>query len=411
MKYIDISTVVNSYEGFQNCMTNKSWGYLALLKGCDNYIRPSVSYEVDMNVVSNFLEGIFNLSSTKRQYSGGRSLFVVFSNIWENYFNAQGQYTPNIYDIAAWAYRRKAFNDNVTEVDIIKDFTEEFHIASSVIEKCFDTKRKGIIFASALYSESNLKSELRRIGVDVSKDNIDAKKGSVVASPGEISRGPFVQTLYAGLDITEYVLILQSDYDLLYGNKMGKESTKRDPIPSILEPTTPDIPITVKLSDLAKSANANLPDSLLEAIKKMNPKSFEVLIARLLVAMGYGKTTKDVIVTQYVGDYGIDGYVRKDRLDIEKLCVYQAKRYTNNKVGIEEMNALGGAMINYSTNCGIFVTTSDFTPAALKYDPRGYTIKHINGQALVKLLIEYGIGIKTEKVEVKTVDTDFLNKL
>ena len=226
MKYIDISTVVNSYEGFQNCMTNKSWGYLALLKGCNNFIRPSVSYEVDMNVVSNFLEGIFNLSSTKRQYNGGRSLFVVFSNVWENYFNDQGQYSPNIYDIAAWAYRRKAFDDNVTEDDMIKNFTEEFHIPSSVIEKCFDTKRKGIKFTNALYLESDLKSELRRIGVDVSRDNIDAKKGSVVASPGEISRGPFVQTLYAGLDITEYVLILQSDYESLYGSKTEKESIK-----------------------------------------------------------------------------------------------------------------------------------------------------------------------------------------
>ena len=66
-----------------------------------------------------------------------------------------------------------------------------------------------------MYSEPILKKELERIGVDVSKNNIDAKKGGIVASPGEISRGPFVQTLYAGLDITDYVLILQSDYNKL----------------------------------------------------------------------------------------------------------------------------------------------------------------------------------------------------
>ena len=59
---------------------------------------------------------------------------------------------------------------------------------------------------------------MNAIGVDVSKENIDAKKGSVVAAPGEISRGPFVQTLYAGLEITDYVIILQSDYLSLYGN-------------------------------------------------------------------------------------------------------------------------------------------------------------------------------------------------
>ena len=68
-------------------------------------------------------------------------------------------------------------------------------------------------------------------------------------------------------------------------------------------------------------------------------------------------------------------------------------------------------MINYGTNCGIFVTTSDFTPPALKYDPSGFTIKRINGKTLVEYLIEYGIGVKTEKIEIKTVDTDFLNNL
>lgn len=169
--------------------------------------------------------------------------------------------------------------------------------------------------------------------------------------------------------------------------------------------------IIVKLNNLAASANATLPDALLEAVKQMKPQSFEFLIKKLLIAMGYGKTTDDVIVTQYVGDNGIDGYVRKDRLDIEKLCAYQAKRYTTTNVGISEMNALGGSMINCGTNCGIFVTTTDFTSSAKNYNPRGYTIIRLDGKSLVGYLIEYGIGVKTEEIEVKTVDIDFLNSL
>ena len=39
MKYIDVKTVVESYKGFQDCMTNKSWGYLALLKGCNDFLK------------------------------------------------------------------------------------------------------------------------------------------------------------------------------------------------------------------------------------------------------------------------------------------------------------------------------------------------------------------------------------
>ena len=225
MKYIDVKSVVESYKGFQDCMTNKSWGYLALLKGCNDSICPLIPYEVNMDVVSNFLEGIFNLSQSKRRYSGGRSLFVVFSNRWENYFNDQGRYSPNIYDVAVWAYRRKDFPDDITEEKLISDFSNEFNIPYNVIKNSFNTTPKRITFTNTLYPESMLKTELKGIGVDISKNNIDSKKGGVVASPGEISRGPFVQTLYAGLDITDYVLILQSDYKTLYGGGTKTNST------------------------------------------------------------------------------------------------------------------------------------------------------------------------------------------
>lgn len=224
MKYFSIDTVVNAYKGFQDCMTNKSWGYLALLKGCKDSIRPSVSHEVDLDIVSNFLEGIFNLSQTKRSYDNGRSLYVVFSNKWDHYFNDQGRYSPDIYDVIAWAYRRKSFSDNITTKDIVSMFAKEFNIPSNIITNSFNTQAKTLTFANSLYSESLLKNELSRIGVDVTRNNIDAKKGGVVAAPGEISRGPFVQTLYAGLEITDYVIIMQSDYSLLYGSNVREQS-------------------------------------------------------------------------------------------------------------------------------------------------------------------------------------------
>lgn len=225
MKYFSIETVVNAYKGFQDCMTNKSWGYLALLKGCKDSIRPSVPYEVDLDMVSNFLEGIFNLSQTKRSYDSGRSLYVVFSNNWDHYFNDQGKYSPDIYDVIVWAYRRKSFPDNITSEDIVSMFAKEFNIPSNIIMNSFNTQTKTLTFANSLYSESQLKNELSRIGVDVTRNNIDAKKGGVVAAPGEISRGPFVQTLYAGLEITDYVIIMQSDYSTLYGNSVKERSS------------------------------------------------------------------------------------------------------------------------------------------------------------------------------------------
>lgn len=194
--------------------------------------------------------------------------------------------------------------------------------------------------------------------------------------------------------------------------KLGVSPNGTIPIPEpepIPEPVPEDS--IAKIKKLAVNTNATVPDSLLKTIKQMNPQSFEVLIKKLLVAMEYGKTPDDVIVTQYVGDYGIDGYVRKDRMGVEKLCAYQAKRYTTNNVGITEMNALGGSMINCGTKCGILVTTTDFTLPAKRYNPSGFTIIRIDGKSLASYLIEYGIGIKTETIEVKSVDIDYINSL
>lgn len=238
MKYISVKSVVEAYKGFQDCITNKSWGYLALLKGCNNSIEPSVSYEVNLDGVSNFLENIFNLSQTKKQYNSGRSLYVVFSNKWEKYFNEQGKHIPNIYDIAVWAYRRTSFEDNITIESILQKFASEFNIPLNIIYGSFNTHAINIEFSNSLYLESSLKTELKNIGVDVSRENIDAKKDSVVASPGEISRGPFVQTIYGGLEMTDYVLILQSNYHSLYGNEIkledkGHKSEQRNSLQQI----------------------------------------------------------------------------------------------------------------------------------------------------------------------------------
>lgn len=226
MKFISVQSVVDAYNGFQDCMTNKSWGYLALLKGCKNCIHPSVPYEIDLDEVSRFLENIFNLSEEKKKYESGRSLYAVFSNKWDKYFNDQGKRIPNIYDVAIWAHRRSPFEDSVTNEDILHKFAKEFNIPLDIISNSFNARTKDIMFSDTLYSETLLKTKLNSIGVNVSKDNIDAKKGSVVASPGEISRGPFIQTLYAGLEITDYVIILQSDFHSLYGNNIRSNNNK-----------------------------------------------------------------------------------------------------------------------------------------------------------------------------------------
>ena len=64
-------------------------------------------------------------------------------------------------------------------------------------------------------------------------------------------------------------------------------------------------------------------------------------------------------------------------------------------------------------NCksGMVITTTQFTKGAMDYNPSGYNIQKIDGNQLTKLLISYGLAIKTKKVVVNTVDIDYLNNL
>ena len=57
----------------------------------------------------------------------------------------------------------------------------------------------------------------------------------------------------------------------------------------------------------------------------------------LLVKMGYGGSFEDsAMVTQLVGDEGIDGIIKEDKLGLDNIYI-QAKKWTTNKVSRPEI--------------------------------------------------------------------------
>ena len=87
---------------------------------------------------------------------------------------------------------------------------------------------KTVQFSGTLYRESDLYNALKLGG-----KNINAEGGSVVASPGELSRAPFIQTLYAGQGIQECVIITTFKFNDLYGAEDEMSSLKTTPDSSI----------------------------------------------------------------------------------------------------------------------------------------------------------------------------------
>ena len=75
-----------------------------------------------------------------------------------------------------------------------------------------------------------------------------------------------------------------------------------------------------ELDSAFKKVNSQLADDLLNQVLLMSPKAFELLVVRLLEAMGYGDGT----ITQYTNDDGIDGVINEDKLGLDKIFL-QAK--------------------------------------------------------------------------------------
>ncbi len=158
-----------------------------------------------------------------------------------------------------------------------------------------------------------------------------------------------------------------------------------------------------------EALNGELRADLLKRIRESRPDFLEMIVPRLLSAMGYGGSDPEMArVTGGTGDHGIDGTIKEDALGLDEVYV-QAKRYAEgNKVGEGDLRNFAGAIDAAGTSKGVFVTTSDFTPAAIDYQNKSpKRIVLINGAELASLLIKYNVGVRTaQKYEVKRIDED-----
>jgi restriction system protein len=129
--------------------------------------------------------------------------------------------------------------------------------------------------------------------------------------------------------------------------------------------------------------------------------------------MGYGGSRESVVQKLgKSGDQGIDGVVNEDPLGLDIVYV-QAKRYApDNTVGRERIQQFAGALVGQGASKGVFVTTSSFTSGAVQYAQRvPQRIILINGSELTRLMMQYGVGVRTERtVEVKRIDLDYFEE-
>lgn len=171
---------------------------------------------------------------------------------------------------------------------------------------------------------------------------------------------------------------------------------------------TPEEAISKAYQEL-KSA---LAQDLLDRIKAMSPTFFENLIIQLMLKLGYGGAGEESgIALGKVGDEGVDGVIKQDKLGLENIYL-QAKRYTKGSVGKPEVQAFVGALSGQGATKGVFLTTSTFTKEAKDYanNNKSFKLSLIDGQTLADLMIDYDLGVSLmQRYEIKRIDSDFFH--
>ncbi len=209
-------------------------------------------------------------------------------------------------------------------------------------------------------------------------------------------------------DPSKITVALLSQYpefvDFHKANHNGTEKSEPANVPSPATQTPEEV-----LENTYQQLRDALAAEILDVVKTSKPEFFERLVVRLLVAMGYGGSIQDAgRAVGRAGDGGVDGIIKEDKLGLDNVYI-QAKKWTDNAVGVKELRALVGSLSANRATKGVLITTSTFTKDAedevKKFREK---IVLINGLQLAQLMIEHDVGVAVHKSYlVKKLDQDF----
>lgn len=234
------------------------------------------------------------------------------------------------------------------------------------------------------------------------------KKAEMIDSPqrGYITITPAGQSLLASNEpITNALLAKLSSAFLDFYRPQSGNSTSTQSDSGNTQISTPETPQET-FERVYNLINEQLADELLNDVLNQSPVFFEHLVVDLMKAMGYG----DGLVTKYSGDDGIDGIIHEDKLGFNLIYI-QAKRWKPDiTITKPELQKFAGAMMGPpKVERGLFITTAKFSPKAKEYATAQHIIL-VDGKKLTELMIEYGVGVSTQKAYlIKRIDSDYFS--
>lgn len=224
MYYLSKETSVQAFNSLIGKVENKFLGLLGILKTIKSEaIHSNTTYGMLDGELAFWLDSQFYLSDYNGNY-GSSNLYVKFSDKWIEYVNEKFfKERINVYSLIAFLYKYESFEVIPSNVDLLSRFSDDYHLGSEIINEWFDATPLHLDFDVEVLSPSVYKDLL---GISNNTISFD-KPYSVAARAGELSRAPFLQTLYAGMDSIKCLLILRENIDEYYSSiKQSKEYGK-----------------------------------------------------------------------------------------------------------------------------------------------------------------------------------------
>ena len=224
MFYIAENRAIEAFQAIRGNLENKFFGLLGILKCIDTLVvDTNRTYKIVDGELSRFLDNVFYMDEYTGNY-GSSEMYVKFSKMWIDYVHEKflGKHSVNLYDVIAFIYKSKCYNQPPTLNQLKLEFCREFHITVDVLNLWFDCSPKEIQYDERTYLFDGIKKTLSLSGASMSMD----KPFFVAARAGELSRAPFLQTLYAGRDSIKCLLMLKENIDDYYPQNNLKTSKK-----------------------------------------------------------------------------------------------------------------------------------------------------------------------------------------
>jgi len=223
MNRIDQTEILKSIYELNESINNKLFGLLTLFVSTNNIeeIQTNTTYRIDISDLSNQLQDLFYFGKDLREYSNNEFWYYRLSKKWET--TVKDLITDkklNILDFSIFYFKNKRFEQSPNSKSLVKDIIDKLNISKSAIETIFDLhyedrdlKLSEVDFSNdellnGYKQKHNLTSDYETISFD--------SHFLVKSHPSELSRGPYIQTLYSGMAIQELVLLTKFDLDKYY---------------------------------------------------------------------------------------------------------------------------------------------------------------------------------------------------